>query len=205
MQKIAAEMKLSETAFVMPADGAASFSASSRFLLRWFTPTVRTIANAPIHEPMLALHLSPPQYTFLTLWTSGRKKWTFADMRPSRARRLWRWNVATMENASNSRHGAGLFPPPVMATAVNLSLIYHQTRPIPAQTQAQTQTHIGPLRASASENNTRLPSCGWRTLPPPRSLSLRWTLHYLGAARWRHYLCLLPTGCLRFPKAESAR
>ena len=39
MQKIAAEMKLSETAFVTPADAACSFSESQRFLLRWFTPT----------------------------------------------------------------------------------------------------------------------------------------------------------------------
>jgi PhzF family phenazine biosynthesis protein len=39
MQKIAAEMRLSETAFVTPADDAGCFSTSQRFLLRWFTPT----------------------------------------------------------------------------------------------------------------------------------------------------------------------
>lgn len=41
MQQIASEMRLSETAFVTPADGASggSFAQSTRFLLRWFTPT----------------------------------------------------------------------------------------------------------------------------------------------------------------------
>ena len=39
MHKIAAEMRLSETAFVTPADGTGSFARSTRFLLRWFTPT----------------------------------------------------------------------------------------------------------------------------------------------------------------------
>jgi len=36
MQNIAAEMKLSETAFVTPADVGGSFATSTRFLLRWF-------------------------------------------------------------------------------------------------------------------------------------------------------------------------
>lgn len=42
MQKIAAEMRLSETAFLMPGDEAGSFESSTRFHLRWFTPTVAT-------------------------------------------------------------------------------------------------------------------------------------------------------------------
>lgn len=39
MQKIAREMQLSETAFVTPAEGSGCFDSSTRFLLRWFTPT----------------------------------------------------------------------------------------------------------------------------------------------------------------------
>lgn len=40
MQSIAAEMNLSETAFVSPASGSRSFQDGSEFTLRWFTPTV---------------------------------------------------------------------------------------------------------------------------------------------------------------------
>jgi hypothetical protein len=43
MQKIAAEMRLSETAFLTPGDEARSFAHSTRFRLRWFTPTVATV------------------------------------------------------------------------------------------------------------------------------------------------------------------
>jgi PhzF family phenazine biosynthesis protein len=39
MQNIAREMQLSETAFVTPAEGSGKFQSSTRFLLRWFTPT----------------------------------------------------------------------------------------------------------------------------------------------------------------------
>ncbi|KAF7212611.1 phenazine biosynthesis-like protein domain containing [Nothobranchius furzeri] len=39
-QKIAAEMNLSETAFVTPINPSDTFTSGSRFLLRWFTPTV---------------------------------------------------------------------------------------------------------------------------------------------------------------------
>ena len=39
MQQIAAEMKLSESAFLTPTDHAGCFHTSTSFLLRWFTPT----------------------------------------------------------------------------------------------------------------------------------------------------------------------
>nr|XP_054588159.1 phenazine biosynthesis-like domain-containing protein 2 isoform X2 [Nothobranchius furzeri] len=39
-QKIAAEMNLSETAFVTPINPSDTFTSGSRFCLRWFTPTV---------------------------------------------------------------------------------------------------------------------------------------------------------------------
>jgi len=62
MQKIAAEMRLSETAFLMPSDDAGSFESSTRFRLRWFTPTVATalpLARCPHpHAQELSLTLS---------------------------------------------------------------------------------------------------------------------------------------------------
>jgi PhzF family phenazine biosynthesis protein len=39
MQQIAAEMKLSESAFLTPTDHVGCFHTSTQFLLRWFTPT----------------------------------------------------------------------------------------------------------------------------------------------------------------------
>lgn len=39
MQKIAAEMNISETAYIQCVDHDSTFENSSRFGLRWFTPT----------------------------------------------------------------------------------------------------------------------------------------------------------------------
>ena len=54
-QKIAAEMNLSETAFVLPMDEKKDFSKSAKFELRWFTPTTEvplcghaTLASATV-------------------------------------------------------------------------------------------------------------------------------------------------------------
>ena len=67
MQKIAAEMRLSETAFLMPGDEAGSFESSTRFRLRWFTPTVASalpLARCPhphTHEhPLILSHACTP-------------------------------------------------------------------------------------------------------------------------------------------------
>ena len=54
-QKIAAEMNLSETAFVIPIDEKRDFEKSVKFELRWFTPTTEvplcghaTLASATV-------------------------------------------------------------------------------------------------------------------------------------------------------------
>ena len=54
-QKIAEEMKLSETAFVVPVDKNLGFDKGSKFGLRWFTPTTEvplcghaTLASAAV-------------------------------------------------------------------------------------------------------------------------------------------------------------
>ena len=54
-QKIAAEMNLSETAFVIPIDEKRDFQKSIKFELRWFTPTTEvplcghaTLASATV-------------------------------------------------------------------------------------------------------------------------------------------------------------
>lgn len=39
-QKVAAEMNLSETAYLETTDGSSDFSACTRFRLRWFTPAI---------------------------------------------------------------------------------------------------------------------------------------------------------------------
>ena len=43
MRQIAREINLSETAFVAPSIKAESFSSSSSFDLRWFTPTTEVV------------------------------------------------------------------------------------------------------------------------------------------------------------------
>ena len=54
-QKIAEEMKLSETAFVVPQDKTLAFDKGTKFALRWFTPTTEvplcghaTLASAAV-------------------------------------------------------------------------------------------------------------------------------------------------------------
>ena len=54
-QKIAMEMNLSETAFIVPMDKSLDFKSGSKFQLRWFTPTTEvplcghaTLASAAV-------------------------------------------------------------------------------------------------------------------------------------------------------------